>query len=244
MDQDDDDFITPVHVISPLQNTTCRWTGNDSAGISAWAADIPYGPPAIPSSSSSPSHSVHRPPQLLSRHPRIIPPSLCKNTSTPRAIPPLSTPKPLRLTVQPSDNGRTSLKSALTESSLATPASSHPIQQPLGLGDIYSHVRSWVTPSSLVHFKRAPSPAKVKSLKFTPSTRITRPHSVKVVSSPDTPHGFLDDHWKASAMLLEQPRIKRAPGHQQLRLPHDVPRLADQDSSFRARGRKASRAVA
>lgn len=241
-----------MDTISSRVETTSRWTGNDSAGISAWAAEIPYGPPADPSSSSSPSHSVHRPPQLLSRHPRIIPPALC--TDTLRATPPstpLHTPKLRYPTVQPPDISRISLKSALTESSLATPASSHPmpisIQRPLGLDGICTHVRPWVTPSPT-------SPAKVKPLKLTPSARNTRlcpvnVTSVKVVSPPDTPHGFLDEdalHWNVSTIILEQPP-KRAPERQQLRgcrLPHEFPRVADQDSSFRARGRKASRAVA
>ena len=257
LNQDEDDKSIIVHTVDdvsrrPLPETPSRWTGNDSAGISAWAAEVPYGPPA--EQSRSPLHRVYRPPQLLSRNPRVVPPSLCKNT--PRVIPPLSsplqTPKPSHPTVHASTTSRRSLKSVLTESSLATPASSQlvPIsttKQPLDLRSIYSHVRSWVTPSSsLVQLKPATSPNKVKSFKLTPSVR---PRPVKVVSPPDTPHGLLDDspvHWKASATLLEQP-YKRAPEHRQLRerrLPPGFPRLADQDPSFRARGRKASRAVA
>ena len=259
LDQDEDDRFNISHQLDTRVETASRWTGNDYAGISAWAAEIPYGPPADPSvsstsSSPSPSHSVHRPPQLLSCHPRIIPPALC--TDTLRATPPpapLRTPKPPHPTMQPPDVSRVSLKSAFTESSLATPASSHPmpistIRRPLGLDGIYSHVRSWVTPSPT-------SPARVKPFKPTPSVLInTRLHpvsvtSVKVVSPPDTPHGFLDEdapHWKFSTIILEQPP-KRAPERQQLRgcrLPHEFPRMAGQNSSFRARGRKASRAVA
>lgn len=246
-----------MDTISSPVDTTSRWTGNDYAGISAWAAEIPYGPPADPSTSSttsSPSHSVLRPPQLLSRHPRITPPALC--TDTLRATPPptpLRTSKSRRPTMQLPDVSRISLKSksALTESSLATPASSHPMpisrtKRPLGLDGIYSHVRSWVTPSPT-------SPARVMPFMLTPSAFNTGLHpvnvtSVKVVSPPDTPHGFLDDdapHWKFSTIILDQPH-KRAPDRQLLgcHLTHEFLRMADQNSSFRARGRKASRAVA
>ena len=256
-DQEDEDnefsIFHKVHTISPRVETTSRWTGNDYAGISAWAAEIPYGPPADNTSTSFPSHSALRPPHLLSCHPRITPPALC--TDTLRATPPttpLHTPKSRHPTMQPPDVSRISLKSALTESSLATPASSHPmpistIKQPLGLDGIYSHVRSWVTPSPI-------SPARVKPFKPTPSAFNTRLHpvnvtSVKVVSPPDTLHGFLDEdapHWKVSTIILDQPP-KRVPERQQLRrsrLPHEFLRMADQNSSFRARGRKASRAVA
>jgi hypothetical protein len=245
-----------VDTISSRVETTSRWTGNDYAGISAWAAEIPYGPPADSSilfTTSSPSHSVLRPPQLLSCHPRITPPALC--TDTLRATPPptpLHTPKSRHPTMQPPDVSRISLKSAFTESSLATPATSHPmpistIKRPLGLDSIYSHVCSWMTPSPT-------SPARVKPFKLTPSAFNIRLHpvnvtSVKVVSPPDTPHCFLDEdapHWKFSTIILDQPP-KRAPEGQQLRgsrLPHEFLRMADQNSSFRARGRKASRAVA
>ena len=241
--------------MSSRVETTSRWTGNDYAGISAWAAEIPYGPPAdssVSSTSSSPLHSVHQPPQLLSHHPRIIPPALCTDTLRATSPPtPLRTPKLPHPTMQPPDVSQVSLKSVLTESSLATPASSHPmpistIQRPLGLDGIYSHVRSWVTPSPT-------SPVRVKPFKPTPSVLNTRLRpvnvtSVKVVSPPDTPHGFLDEdapHWKFNTIILEQPP-KRAPERQQLRgcLPHEFPRMAGQNSSFRARGRKASRAVA
>jgi hypothetical protein len=256
LDQDEDDEFHTVDDILPLlSETTSGWTGNDSAGISAWAAKVPYGAPAEQPRISLRSHSVRRPPQLLSLNSRIVPPSLCKNP--PQVIPPLSsplpTPKPSHSTIQALDISRISLKSAFTESSLATPVSSHPVpisttQQPLGMSSIYSQVRSWATPSpSLVQFERATLPTKLKSFKLTPSVR---PHPVKVVSSSNTPQGFLDDnsvHWKAGAILLEQSRIKRAPEHQQLRghrLLHEFPRLADKDSSFRARGRKAARAVA
>lgn len=244
-----------MDTISSRVEPTARWTGNDFAGISAWAAEVPYGPPtdpstpSSPSSPSSPSHTVHRPPQLLSRHPRTIPPALC--TDTLRATPPstpLHTLKPRHPTMQPPNVSRISLKSALTESSLATPASSHPmpistIRRPLALDGIYSHVRSWVTPSPT-------SPPKVKPFKLTPSAlNSARLHpvnvtSVKVVSPPDT---LLDEdalHWKFSTIILEQPP-KRAPERQQLRgcrLPNEFPRMADQNSSFR--GRQASRAVA
>lgn len=229
--------------------------GNDHAGISAWAAEIPYGAPADPSISYT-SHSAYRPTQLLSRHSKIVPPSLCTNTPqaiTPPPSIPLRTAKP-HPTIQPCYTSQTSLKSALSDSPLATPASAHPmpistIQQHhqhlplLNHGAVYSHLRSWVTPSpSFVPFKRATSPNKVKPLNLTISARNT---NVKVVSPPDTPLGFLDEdtvHWKSSTILLEQPRLKHVPQHQPLRACH--PSLADQDSSFRVRGRKASRAVA
>jgi len=215
-----------------------------------------------PSIFSFTSRSVYRPPQLLSPHHQIVPPSLCTNTPQPATPPPSSpllTPKPNHITpdftIQPSNDANTSrlsLKSALTEPSLATPASSHPMPirtiQSLNLGGIYSQVRTWVMPSpSLVPFKRATSPARVKPLKLTVSARNTRLRAVKVVSPPDTPHGFPDEgavHWKASAVLLEQPHVKCAPGQQRIRGCRLLHLQTDEDPSFRARGRKASRAVA
>ena len=249
LDQDDDNFMFhPVHASS-----SCRWLGNDYAGISAWAAQVPYGLPADLSTSSF-SHSVFRPPELLSCHPRITPPALCTDTlqATPPPAP-LHNSNPRHPTMQPPDVSRISLKSALTESSLATPASSHPmpistIKPSLGLDGIYSHVRSWVTPSPT-------SPPRVKPFKPTPSVLInTRLHpvsvtSVKVVSPPDTFHGFPDEdapHWKFSTIIVDQPP-KHAPERQQqreCRLPHELLRMSDQNSSLRARGRKASRTAA
>ena len=181
---------------------------------------------------------------------------------TPPPSSPLVTPKPNHIspgfTIQPSNDANTSrlsLKSVLTESSLATPASSHPmpiptIQQPLNLSGIYSHVRSWVIPSPSLVPKRAMSPAKVKPLKLMVSARNTRTYAIKVVSPPESPHSFPDEsavQWKASTILLEQPHVKRAPEHQQLRgcrLLHEFPLQTDEDPSLRARGRKTSRAVA
>lgn len=249
-----DEKIIIFHSIDavPSLDSTSRWTGNNSAGILAWAAEIPYGPPAELSISFT-THNVCQPPQLLPPHHQIVPPSLCTNTPqvTPPPSSPLLTPKPHHFSsVQPSDTSRVSLKSVLSESSLATPPSSHSpistIQQPLNLGCIYSHVRSWVIPSPAL--TRSTSAAKVKALKLSAPARNTRVHSVKVVSPPDTPHGFLDEgvvHWKASTVLFEQPHVKCAPEHQprEYRLPHKFPLTGDQDLSFRARGRKASRAV-
>ncbi|KAF8801267.1 hypothetical protein BYT27DRAFT_7262078 [Phlegmacium glaucopus] len=260
-DEDDDEIIIfhPVDAVTPLLDTTSRWTGNDSAGILAWAAEIPYGPPADDSFSSFTLQSVYQPPQLLPPHHQIVPPSLCTNTpkraNPPPSSPLLVTPKPRHIspdaTIQPFDDpttSRVSLKSALTDSSLATPASSHPT--PLNLCGIYSHVRSWVIPSpSLVPLKRAASPQQLKPSKLTVSARNTRLHAVKVVSPPDTPHGFPDEgavQWKANAIFLEQQQHIKPVPKQQLRgyrLPHEFPRQTDDDPSFRARGRKASRAV-
>lgn len=124
------------------------------------------------------------------------------------------------------------------------------IQQPLNLSGIYSHVRSWVIPSPSLVPKRAMSPAKVKPLKLMVSARNTRTYAIKVVSPPESPHSFPDEsavQWKASTILLEQPHVKRAPEHQQLRgcrLLHEFPLQTDEDPSLRARGRKTSRAVA
>ncbi|KAF8899651.1 hypothetical protein CPB84DRAFT_1780335 [Gymnopilus junonius] len=162
-----------------------RWTGNDSAGISAWAAQVPSGAPAGAISSpteefssfDSPlSGATYRqppPPFLLKPHRRLVPPSLSL-ASPPSALPPLSTPmelSPKRHTSLHSltqaaiaSTGQTSLRTAATESSLvATPASSQPVpiasasRKPSVLDDMYSHVRSWVYPSpTFVHTKLPP----------------------------------------------------------------------------------------
>ncbi|KAF8159754.1 hypothetical protein B0H34DRAFT_674060 [Crassisporium funariophilum] len=270
-DEDDEENII-FHPIDEAPIEPSRWTGNDSAGISAWAAEIPAGAPAGAVSSSwddssslySSSSATYRPPNLLKPNRQAVPPSLCTAAPQTPSPPPLSTPMvtPKRHNYSTDSvlysagnvsMGQTSLRSAATESSLATPASSHPMpisgsRKPSNLGFILSHVQSWVppTPSLAPAKQRANLPAqRAESKKFTVLASTNKSSPVKVVSSPHSQHGFSDENaicWMSSTILLEQPSAKRVPSRGR-RFAHELP-LHDEHPSFRARGRKASRAVA
>ena len=205
----DDDII--YHPIDG-PSYSARWFGNGDSGIHAWAAEVPAGPPIS-------SEHVHRPqlPSLLQPSRRAIPPSLCVSTPTanqptPSALPTSVTPVPQR---QSSLASLASLKSFPTESSIATPASS---SQPLPIstsrkasiiGDVYNHVRSWVSASPAIY---VPPPVhRVSSAAIFPEPTTAKPHP---------------------------------PSRERSRLVSELALLYDEHPSFRARGRKASRAAA
>ncbi|KAH9479621.1 hypothetical protein JR316_0008216 [Psilocybe cubensis] len=191
---DDLDLDVIYHTIEEPSDS--RWTGNDYAGIEAWAAQIPYGAPAgddSPSSYSSssafhqqPQGTPHRasPPALLtsSCRPRTLPPSLSMATP-PHVRPPPSHPMqtPRRQSSSSSTDptaanasiGQTSIHSPATGSSLvSTPYSSQPVpilrNQSL-LDGMYSHVRSWVSPAPIHQFQ----PQTQKSQRTHPSQLIS-----------------------------------------------------------------------
>ncbi|TFK18455.1 hypothetical protein FA15DRAFT_253119 [Coprinopsis marcescibilis] len=137
-----------------------------SAGISAWAASIPAGPPCPPrmrrsaaqsrkspspkppSSPASVSTITYRPPELLRPH-RPVPPTLCM--SKPQPVPsspsvPVMTPQ-AELQELSAASTHTSADSSL----LATPASTYLMpfsdRKHSVIDSIASHVRSWVAPS-------------------------------------------------------------------------------------------------
>ncbi|KIM44904.1 hypothetical protein M413DRAFT_9138 [Hebeloma cylindrosporum] len=272
-DEDDDDVI--LHTIDPAEPTTSRWLGSDSAGISAWAADIPSGAPP-PGDIHSPddeessffsfSRSTYRPspPNLLKTPRQIVPPSL--SMTTPPAPPPtpstpVVTPKRQQSTasIAPSADasmGQTSLNSAATESSLATPASSNPVpiscasRRPSILDDMYIQVRSWVSPSPapIPSTQQPQLPVTPMNLpKATPKPRSSQFRPVTIISSSHSSHGFADQsavYWMAGT-VLDQFAIK--PPHESFRgrtLPNDIPLRHDDHPSYRTRGRKPSRADA
>jgi len=262
-EEDGDDVI--FHPIDSAEPTS-RWFGSDSAGISAWAADIPSGAPpgdvqSLDDQSSfySFSNSTYRPlpPNLLKNPPRIVPPSLSM-TTPPVAAPVPSTPvlTPRRqqsaTSIAPSANtsmGQTSLTSAVTESSLATPASSNPVpiacvsQKPSVLEDMYVQVRSWVSPLPVpIASTQRPQP------QVTP-TDLPKATPKPLPSSSHPSHGFTNQsavYWVPSTVLTNQQYATKRPRRyepsrgRQL----DVPLPHDDHPSFRTRGRRASRAAA
>ncbi|KAG6890296.1 hypothetical protein C0995_009502 [Termitomyces sp. Mi166 len=135
------------------------WTGNGAAGIIAWASEIPPSsppsPPRSPSVSKAPSARL---PKLLRSHCRPAPPALSVTappTILPSSTDPIITPRQQSAfcsSLSLESLGKQSLLSALTESSLATPASTLPLgvppTKPSFLDTLATHVRSWVTPSS------------------------------------------------------------------------------------------------
>ncbi|CAA7269278.1 unnamed protein product [Cyclocybe aegerita] len=253
-DSTDDDVI--LHEVEEI-SSGLRWTGNDNAGIQAWAAEIPFGAPAGGCSSpiddaysiSSMSSTNYRPPQLLKSPRRVVPPTLCMTTPRPEPPPP-STPMltPRRQSSLVSvlrnshETNRTSLISAPTDSSLATPASSHPVpvpiisqRKPSTIGEMYSQVRSWVSPSPVVVI---PQPRQ--------------PHLPLPRVDSTTNFAFLGDHaavcWSTIVVDPKQRPQQHTTSTQRQsrgrgRLAPELP-PHDEHPSFRTRGRKASRAAA
>jgi len=268
-DEDDRDVI--FHPIDSAEPTTSRWLGSDSAGISAWAADIPSGapPPGDQDDSSSFysfSGSTFRPspPNLLKNPRRTVHPSL--SMTTPPVAPhtpstPMITPKRQQSTtsIAPSANASMGQTSAATESSLATPASSNPVpiscasRKPSVLDNMYIQVRSWASPSL------APFPSTQRPQP--PVTPMNRPKAppkphhpshfrpVTIMSSSHSSHGFSDPsaiYWTTGA-VLDQFATKPPHHSESFRgrpLPNDIPLRHDDHPSYRTRGRKPSRADA
>ncbi|RDB20817.1 hypothetical protein Hypma_011959 [Hypsizygus marmoreus] len=253
-DDSDDDEVIYHHVDDAMVHA--HWRGNGAAGILAWAAEIPACTPSgsiyahsSSSKTTSPSASTSRLPKLLRPNQRPAPPALC--VSTPRTTLPPPT-RPIRTSPQrfygssanrsadAESDGKTSLLSGATESSLATPASSHVVpiipskDRPSVLGAIAGHVRSWVTPtsplvaspSSQTHYKQRITAASVIQ---------DEPHKFTIVAHTHRSPAFypsessFDDEvaaWKVSStILVDAPRAKldRAP------------------TPYRPRGRKLSR---
>ncbi|KAF8074768.1 hypothetical protein FPV67DRAFT_1445796 [Lyophyllum atratum] len=236
---DDDEFDEEIiyHQVDDVQ-PHAQWTGNGSAGILAWAAEIPPSSPCASSTASSsrscsktpsPSASTSRLPKLLRPNQRPAPPAL--SISTPRpVVPPPTRPIltqqysafPSRLSLDAESMGKTSLLSGATDSSLATPASTlaMPIAstrpKPSILCAITTHVRSWVAPN----FPVIASPSSPSHLKhqITPLTaRQGEPQKFTVVAhtrpSPalDISYSSFDDAaptWKLSTTGLDHSRAR------------------------------------
>lgn len=140
-----------------------QWSGNGTAGILAWAAEIPSLSPPLPPRPRSPDKSPSersRLPKLLRSYRRSAPPAL--GVTLPTTIPhspayPIATPRQqstFRSSLSLESLGKQSLLSALTDSSLTTPVSTLPLgvpwTKPSFFGTLATHVRSWVAPSPLV----------------------------------------------------------------------------------------------
>ncbi|KAG5340931.1 hypothetical protein C0989_012444 [Termitomyces sp. Mn162] len=133
-----------------------QWTGNGAAGILAWASEIPpslASPPPRPRTASSlpkllRSNRCTAPPALgVTAPPSVIPSPTYPITTTPRQQSTFCSSLSLE------SLGKQSLLSALSESSLATPASTLPLgvpptTKPSFFGTLATHVRSWVASSS------------------------------------------------------------------------------------------------
>jgi len=179
-----------------------RWAGNDSAGIIAWATDIPSGAPA---GAPSPDEGIFnpsptplpafRPPKLLIPHQRPVPPTLCMSTPPPtRSYPslPIVTPQQQMSSLSLGHSydigsaDKTSLLSGVTESFIATPSSAGPVpisphhHQPSIFCALATHVRSWVSRSpqpqpkqTSLHVKQRFSPTPPTPNKLVDSMNFT-----------------------------------------------------------------------
>lgn len=232
-------------------STASRWLGNDSAGIAAWAADIPPNapPPTVNVSSlpeqvrSQPPQAPHRsyraPPNLLNSSRRVAPPCLSTLPTDSSHPSPIVTPSRVSSAGQSalhrknSTPSKSSSKSAQTESPVSTPSSSHqpslpifcPSRKSSVLGDMYINVRSWVSPSSAMFL-----PVKL-------------PHQRRQA----LPVHKLDSSSKFFMLTTQPPPPKNLlPSDNYLARGRHLPGLAfnDDPPSFRPRGRKSSRAAA
>lgn len=217
--------------------------GNDDAGIAAWAAEIPPGAPAgdvvpvcEPTTLKRPifSSTYRPPPNLVKSSRTVIPPSLCMTSSLPRTSSPSSRQPSIELLGQASNKpsfSKTSSKSAKSESPVSTPASSHgPQAAPFlcpsrksSIFEMYTHVRSWVSPSPIVVFAEPTHQRQPPPVNWVDPSKIQK--TLTYYPRPSTTKSPICDTYGRS------------------RLP---PELAchDEIPSFRARGRKASRAAA
>jgi len=248
IDVDDDESVVSDIFFS---DHASRWLGNGSAGIEAWAREIPAGPPAGPASTQcSPSASEYSfssnsyRPQLLTSSHRAVPPALCKPTPRPQPAPlstPIVTPQPyqsangMAQTNPDSIISKISLKSALTESSIATPASTHPMpisRKPSLIGDMYNHVRSWVSPSPAIFV-----PAQYQQQRHYPPPLPT----VEFTKYPTT---HPDPSWMSGPETKPPSKRPHQTPRARSRLVSELALLHDEHPSFRTRGRRASRAAA
>ena len=235
-------------------SATSRWSGNDNSGIAAWAADIPPNAPPpvqnIPFSSelvksqrTRTLHKSHRaPPNLLKSSRRIAPPCLSMSTTIPpessksspmiTSFRPSSADRPLQ-TCKSASLSKTSSKSAQSDTPLSTPSSSQcqpsvpifcPSRKSSILGDMYIHVRSWVAPTPAI---------------FVP---VQLPHQQR----PPLPVHRVDSSSRFRFTTHPPPTKKSLAYEHYIGRGRHLPELAfnDEPPSFRARGRKASRAAA
>ncbi|KIK07729.1 hypothetical protein K443DRAFT_672991 [Laccaria amethystina LaAM-08-1] len=242
-----------------------------AAAIPLGPAGTPLGPPSptptpppVHSSSSSTysfSTSACRPPQLLRPH-RPVPPTLCMSTPVTTAPPSPTLPiqtfhKPLTcpsiLTLSKSI-GNVSLLSAATEASLATPASANPMPISAScnksfIGSIASHVRSWVSPLPALAFssqqKTPPPPPRVDTAKF---TVLSKKHHLSPLKSKSPSYDDDNDNlpvcWMSSTVLVDTKSAFNEPKHPRgRRRASELSLRNDDHPSFRARGRKMSRAL-
>ncbi|KAF8661262.1 hypothetical protein AX16_001365 [Volvariella volvacea WC 439] len=169
---DCDEFDEDEHLVVEAA-AKAPWVGNGTEGIRAWAETVPLGAPVDDDTTpnGTPSSALCRPPRLLIPQ-RPVPPSLCMSTpqpAKPQPSQPILTPQQQYATLSMNQSvdavssmGKISLHSAASESTLATPISSHsvPISSSV-LGNIASRMASWVAPSVHLgpdspHFQRSP----------------------------------------------------------------------------------------
>ena len=227
-------------------------------------------PPAPVHSSSSSTYSFSssacRPPQLLRPH-RPVPPTLCM--STPATAAPSSPTVPIQTSHKPltcpsiltlsefKSIGNLSFLSGATEPSIATPASANPMpisasRNKSFIGCIASHVRSWVSPSPAFLFSSQqktpppPPPPRVDAAKFTVLSKSHHlsPLKSKSPSYDDDDADNLPVCWMSSTVLLDTNSAFNQPKHPRgRRRTSELSPRNDDHPSFRARGRKTSRAV-
>ncbi|KAF9523053.1 hypothetical protein CPB83DRAFT_840007 [Crepidotus variabilis] len=242
----DDDDVIYHEIEAPTGSGSARWLGNDDAGIAAWAAEIQPGTPAELSTSPCCYHSPRKsispktyrpPPNLLKSSHRIVPPSLCTTAPQPESAltsTPILTPSRqssinllAQTTSQQASLGKASSKSAQTDSSLSTPASSHPVpihlagRKASAFDDMYTQVRSWVSPCPSIFV-----PAEVMQKRYQPP--IQRVNSSKNLF---TTHEFVQKYSRTDSSRGRS-RLASELAYQNEQL------------SFKARGRKSSRVAA
>ncbi|KAH9840103.1 uncharacterized protein C8Q71DRAFT_689248, partial [Rhodofomes roseus] len=121
---DDCDLCSRLESSLPTTERS-RWIGKGDAGISAWARDVPPGPPS--GLDTVISTADLRPPKLLQTTRRPVPPSLCMSKTIPAPAP--SGPSRSVLSSLPSLSSQCPTNTSVA--SLTTPSSSLPPSSPM-----------------------------------------------------------------------------------------------------------------
>ncbi|KAF9457194.1 hypothetical protein BDZ94DRAFT_1314435 [Collybia nuda] len=233
-EEDDDDVI--YHRVDDVEPKS-QWTGNGSAGILAWASEIPSTPST---GTSTPITDSCAPSPFSSKAPSRSASSTFPSTALPSPSRPILTPQQhltshsLLRSPESVSMGKTSLLSGATESSLATPASAHAIrmvakgERPSFLGSIANHVRSWVAPSPLIASPASSHPKQritaalnSEPQKFTILAHSHHPATLNIAFSSQA-SSEASAQWHLSSTILVDTPTKPPP---------------------RSRGRKPSRAI-
>ncbi|THH06654.1 hypothetical protein EW146_g9543, partial [Bondarzewia mesenterica] len=242
-------------------SSSLSWTGNDYAGIVAWARQVSPGLPSdlhqVDSNTPSlpPKDKVLHRPKLLSICRRPLPPSL--SVSSPQPV----LPQPSRPILTPNSSSSSAARtlfhrysiddlsiatSFLTDSVLATPASADPPPPPKPslLGTIATQMRSWVgtakpLPTIVDLSSTKPAPPPTKTIGHAP---FTHDHD-EWREDEEEGGGDMLEGWFGRTVTVARARDAHAECEEVVKV-KARPLDEQQHPAFRSRGRKPTRMYA